>query len=70
MSTFRPSSSAGAFADAHNMKYQSDYDAKASGRQQKLSFMGKLVHMLSESDPSIVRWTDSGASFLVLDCKR
>lgn len=44
-------------------------DMKANGKQ-KLSFMGKLVRMLAESDPAVVRWSDSGNSFLVLDCKR
>ena len=36
----------------------------------KPCFMEKLVKMLEESDPAVVRWSDSGTSFMVVDVKR
>ena len=52
------------------VKVNNDMEGKASGKQQKLSFMGKLVRMLAESDPAVVRWNEAGTSFLVLDCNK
>lgn len=37
---------------------------------QKLCFMDKLVRMLEECDPSVLRWSQTGESFLVADLKR
>jgi hypothetical protein len=36
----------------------------------KLNFMEKLVKILEESDPAVVRWNETGTSFLVADLKR
>ena len=38
--------------------------------KNKMNFMEKLVKILAESDPTIVRWNDAGTSFLVVDVRR
>lgn len=63
MSSFQRSAGTAASNSKHDNKTN-------GGKHQKLSFMGKLVRILEESDPSIVRWSNSGESFVVLDVKR